>query len=167
MRTYKAPKSSQKGLKAWKRVGLVKTGKRAPQGTTVASRGKRRKKGEVTKLKMRLWALCREITRAKYGNTCYTCGKGPLTGSSYQTGHFITSSNCSTELRFDLKNLATQCYNCNINKSGNWVVFEKLLREAHGNEYVEELKARNLATKAKPYPSSWFISKIEEYQALL
>lgn len=128
---------------------------------------RRRKKGELTKLKDKLWDLCRQITRKKYGNICYTCGKGPLTGSSYQTGHFITSSNCSIELRYDLKNLAIQCYNCNINKSGNWVVFEKLLTDLHGPEFVAELKSRNLATKGKVYPLEWFISRIEEYKSLL
>lgn len=128
---------------------------------------RRRKKGELTKLKEKLWELCRLIIREKYGNTCYTCNKGPLTGSSWQTGHFITSSNCSVELRFDLKNLAVQCYNCNINKSGNWVVFEKLLKDKYGNEYVEELKARNLATKGMVYPISWFQQKIELYIQIL
>jgi hypothetical protein len=131
----------------------------------VIKRG-RFKKSELAKLKLKLWGLCREITRKKYGNTCYTCGKGPLTGSSYQTGHFITSSNCSVELRYDLKNLAIQCYNCNINKSGNWVVFEKLLQKEHGFTYVEELKTRNLATKGKTYPISWFEEKIAQYEDL-
>lgn len=125
---------------------------------------KRRKKSDLAKVKAKLWELCRLITRREYGDHCYTCGKGPLTGSSYQTGHFITSSICSVELRYDLKNLAVQCFNCNIDKSGNWVVFERLLREKHGDAYVEELKARNLATKGITYPLSWFQDKIIQYQ---
>lgn len=129
---------------------------------------KRRKKGEITKLKEKLWQLCRQITFARYGNDCYTCDKWKnLSGSSRHCGHFITSALCSVEVRYDLRNLRTQCYHCNINLAGNWVIFESKLRAAHGDAYVDDLKALNLATKGIQYPASWFESKIKEYESLL
>ncbi len=126
---------------------------------------KRRKSGEITKLKAKLWQLCREIQIKKYGNSCYSCLVDGLSGSGLHLGHFITSSTCSTELRYDLSNLRPQCYRCNIHLSGNWVVFERELI-AEGVD-VEALKARNAATKGTVYPLSWFASKIEEYKNLL
>ncbi len=125
---------------------------------------KRRKSGEVTLLKKKLWQLCRALNPE---TTCYTCGRQNLEGSSRQLGHYIASSLCSVELRFDLKNLRICCYNCNINKSGNTLQFQRNLIRDHGTEYVEELWTRNEATKGKTYPLSWFFDKITEYQGKL
>lgn len=68
---------------------------------------------------------------------------------------------------YDLKNLRPQCYNCNINKSGNWTEFERHLIQEEGAEYVQELKDRNRATKGKKYGIFYLKEKIEEYTALL
>ena len=69
---------------------------------------KRRVKTPLQKAKMALWEHCKRITRAKYGNTCYTCGKTGLEGSGWHTGHFISSSICSVHLRYHLDNLRLQ-----------------------------------------------------------
>lgn len=121
-------------------------------------------KRPITKLKAKLWEECKRITRATYGNVCYTCGKTGLEGSSWQTGHFISSSICSTAMRYDLDNLRPQCYNCNINKSGNWLAYEQHLKR-DGID-VEELKARNEATKGLMYREDFYEAKIAEYQQL-
>lgn len=122
----------------------------------------KRKKSDLQKLKARLWTLCREVTRKRYGNTCFTCGKTGLEGSNWQTGHFVSSSICSTALRYDLKNLRPQCYNCNINKSGNWIAFEYNLQRDGVD--VQELKSENERTKGLMYREDWYMSKIVEYE---
>lgn len=114
-----------------------------------------------------LWELCKALTRAKYGNSCYTCPAKDLAGSNWHTGHFITKSICSNELAYDLLNLRPQCYHCNINLSGNWPAFESRLVREHGREYAEELKRRNFETKGKKYGTPWVLAKIAEYEALL
>lgn len=119
----------------------------------------------ISKLKKILWVLCREVTRATFGNTCYTCKKAELSGSNWQTGHFITSSTCSTAMRFDLRNLRPQCYHCNINLSGNWVLFERNLKK--DGQDVQELKTQNDLGKGIVYPREWFDAKIAAYQQLL
>lgn len=123
-------------------------------------------KSELKKLKEKLWILCREITRKRYGNICYTCGRGNLSGSDWQTGHFIAKSICSGELAYDLDNLKIQCSACNIWKSGNWLAFEEHLIQDHGKEWVEALKLRNRETKGLSYHKDWYIKKIEEYEAI-
>lgn len=130
----------------------------------VAKKAKSKKQPSIRQLKDRLWKECRRITRNRYGNTCYTCGKTGLEGSSWQTGHFIASSVCSTEMRYCLENLRIQCWRCNINLSGNWIAFEKHLKE-DGID-VEALKQRNEDTKGLSYHTDWFQAKIEEYRAL-
>lgn len=119
----------------------------------------------ITKLKERLWKLCREIIRARWGNTCYTCFKRNLEGSNRHTGHFITSSTCSAAMRYDLDNLRPQCYACNIHKSGNWVEFEAHLRRDGIDP--EELKQRNRDTQGLQYDRTWYENKITSYSTLL
>lgn len=126
-----------------------------------------KKKSELTKRKEKLWELCKQITRKVYGDTCYTCKKKGLEGSNWQTGHFLTSSTCSMELRYDLKNLRPQCMPCNKWKSGNWPAYEEHLIRDHGLEYVDELKNRNKATKGGNYGIFWINQKIEEYETVL
>ena len=147
---------------------LRKTAPKQGTGTIRRKRGtigrKRRKSGEITKLKKKLWQLCRDIQIQKYGRTCFTCGRHDLHGGNCQLGHFITSSTCSTEVRFDLKNLRPQCYHCNINLSGNWIAYEcALLLEGID---IAELKTRNAETKGKVYGVPWFEEKITQYTLL-
>jgi len=148
---------------------LRSKGKLKPKGIKrkagLVVRHKRRKKGEITKLKAKLWALCRDIQIKQYGNTCYTCGAKDLKGANLHLGHFITSSLCSVEMRFHLENLRPQDYRCNIHLSGNWPAFETHLIQEGKNP--QTLKDRNEATKGVVYPKQWFLDKITEYTKLL
>lgn len=129
---------------------------------------KRRHKGELTKIKERLWFLTRIEASKLYEHSCYTCGVELRWGSSVmQLGHFIPRSNCSQEMHFDIKNLRWQCRICNQFKNGRWPEFEARLIKEHGLEYVQELKDRNAATKGTTYPLSWYASKIEELKGVI
>lgn len=143
-----------------------------PRRTSGLRKKKRRKSGEITLLKKKLWQLCKEIVRKcsiidSGALRCYTCPKGPLEPKNAHTGHFIASSLCSTEMRYNLANLAIQCYNCNINKSGNTLQFRLNLIRDHGAEFVDELWSRNEATKGQIFPTSWFKDKILQYTKIL
>lgn len=127
-------------------------------------KAKKKKAPSVRLLKKKLWTECKRIIRAIHGNTCYTCGASPLEGSNWQTGHFIASSVCSTELRYSLDNLRPQCYRCNINLSGNWIAFERHLI-ADGID-VALLKQRNEDTKGESYRDDWYLTKIKEYRLI-
>lgn len=123
------------------------------------------RKDSITKLKTKLWQLCREITFKKHGSDCYTCSSVALVGSNRHLGHFISSSICSAELRYSLDNLRPQCYRCNIHLSGNWIAYESHLK-TDGID-VEALKQRNYDTKGAKYDSLWYIARIAEYELLL
>lgn len=123
------------------------------------------RKDTVGKLKIKLWQLCRVLTIRKYGNDCYTCPSKVLVGSNLHCGHFISSSVCSAELRYDLGNLRPQCFACNIHRSGNWPSYERHLLE-DGID-VEELKRRNEQTKGAKYDVLFYQDKILEYEELL
>lgn len=126
---------------------------------------KKKSTTSVRKLKDELWQLCREITFKKHGSTCYTCGAGELTGSNRHLGHFIPSSLCSAELRYDLDNLRPCCYRCNIHLSGNWPAYEAhLIRDGIN---VDELKSRNVITRGMQADSLWYQRKITAYTTIL
>lgn len=132
----------------------------------------KKKPKSISKLKKDLWELCKQIIRKRYGLLngtwlCYTSGRLIIDPRDAHTGHFIHSSLCSVELRYDLNNLRIQSYDQNINKNGNTLEYEENLIRDHGKEYVEELKQRNRDTKGKSYGVVWYLNKIEEYTELL
>lgn len=133
-------------------------------------RKKTKKIQRISLLKKKLWSLCRDIIRRKYINkdgsfTCYTCGANIPEARLAHTGHFIASSVCSTEMRYNLENLRIQDYVCNIHRSGNWIAFEEhLIRDGID---VEALKKRNRETSGLSYGIDWYLYKILEYKQIL
>lgn len=122
------------------------------------------KQKSLTSLKNKLWKLCREITDKRYKPFCFTCGRS-VEGSGKQLGHFIPSSVGGASLRYNLDQLRWQCYNCNINKSGNWPAFYENLVNEIGQGKVDILIAlKNRITKADRY---FYEMKILEYQEIV
>lgn len=142
----------------------LKPSKLALSGAIPKKRVKGTTKKKTGPLKTKLWELCKQITRLRYGNTCYTCGKTGLAGGSWHTGHFIPSSVGGHSLRYSLGNLRPQCYRCNIDLSGNGSQFYKNLVERESQEYVDGLfDMKNKLVKADEI---WFQGKIDEYSEL-
>ena len=125
---------------------------------------RRTAKTPLSKLKKRLWAITREIIILLHGTTCYTCGKTNLEKQNLQIGHYIPSSVCSVEMRYDVQNLRPQCYRCNIHLSGNWLAYEIHLQD-DGIDPAE-LKRRNEVTKGFQYDTLYYNAKIQEYTDL-
>ena len=147
-----------------KRKTPLNRGKKA-----LKSSGKLRKVGKqpISKLAKKLWELCRKIVKATYPHKCYTCGKTLIEGTAdFHIGHFIPKSVCSTELKYSLDNLRPQCSACNIWKSGNWPAFEKHLIEDKGEQFVIDLKKRNIETKGLKYGYFWYEKEIEKLSTL-
>lgn len=141
--------------------------RRRAVGSKIASRTpKARKQPSVLRsLRNKLWELCKAITRARYGPTCYTCGKGPLVGAGWQTGHFIPRSAAGLRLRYELRNLRPQCYYCNINLGGSGSFYYRNLVRDEGQDYVDQLFAEKnqLLKETKDF----YYEKIAEYKAIL
>ena len=154
-----------RGTKQLARTGFKR--KKSP-----SKRVKKKKAPSLRLLKNKLWAECKRIVRLRYQqphNTwrCYTCDNHLDAPVKAQTGHFIPSSVCSTEIRYDLDNLRVQCYRCNINLSGNWIEYEKRLNKEKGKDFTKQLKERNESTKNQMYRADWYTNKIEEYKQIL
>lgn len=100
---------------------------------------KKKSKQKISTIQVKIWEHCKRLTRQKYGNTCFTCGATGLSGSNWHTGHLFAKASLGAFLKYDLRVLRPQCYNCNINLGGNGARFIENLRRIEGNEYVDAI----------------------------
>ncbi len=114
-------------------------------------RTKGKKKGKsLTSYKKALWKVFSLYIRQRDDFTCVTCGRTAY-GGSMHAGHFIPRSIGGLALYFDERNVAAQCYHCNINLSGNWPAYRDYILLKYGAEVEFELqRKRGLTTKFTP-----------------
>lgn len=117
------------------------------------------KKQSVSSLKKKLWIEFSKYIRNRDQWICFTCGRY-AEGSGMHAGHFISKSVGGISLYFHESNVNAQCYNCNINLSGNiWEYGQRL-----GEEKVKELY------KIKQQTAKWsiddYLKKIDYYKDL-
>jgi hypothetical protein len=130
-------------------------------------RKKAKKKTPTEKAKEKLWELCKQVVRKRDGDKCISCEKFGLVGSNQHTGHFIPSSTCGAYLRYYLKNLFVQCYNCNINLGGNGAYFTRELVKRYGQEYVDILFALKVEKAGMKADILFYNEKIAEFEGYL
>ena len=73
----------------------------------------------------------------KLGNPCMSCRK-PLVGK-FDAGHFWNANN-HWNLRFDERNVHSQCVHCNRDKHGNLLEYRKQLEIYFGERWLGELE---------------------------
>jgi hypothetical protein len=117
------------------------------------------RKPSISKLKKKLWTEFSTYIRNRDKWTCFTCGR-KAEGSGLHAGHFISKSVGGISLYFHEENVHAQCYNCNINLSGNiWEYGQRL-----GEEKVNELlRIKNQTAK---WTVSDYLSKLSYYQEI-
>ncbi len=118
----------------------------------------------ISRLQRQIWELCKQIIRKKYLNSCYTCGQSQLTGSNWHTGHLWAKASLGSYLKYDLRVLRPQCYNCNINRGGAGADFYAKMLQEIGEEKMEQLqKDRQVMVKAYDH----YIKILPEYKQIL
>lgn len=125
-----------------------------------------RKKGKqkISVVQRKLWELCKQIIRKKYGNTCYTCGALGLSGSNWHTGHLWAKASLGAYLKYDLRVLRPQCYHCNINLGGRGADFYARMLKEIGEEKMAQLqKDRQVTVNAMDH----YLKIIKEYTEIL
>ncbi len=110
---------------------------------------RKKSKQKISLLQRKLWAECKRIIRARYGNICYTCRVGGLIGSNWHTGHLWAKASLGAFMKYDLRVLRPQCYDCNINKGGMGADFLKRMQNENSVEFMEQLQNdRQVTVKA-------------------
>jgi len=121
-----------------------------------------RKKGKSPQsiLEQNLWDVCKEIIRKQYPNVCYTCGQTNLEGRNWHTGHMWAKGSLHALLKYDLRILRPQCYNCNMNLGGMGAVFYEKMRREYGKKYMDKLEADKVKDKQVTLKSSDHYAKL-------
>ena len=124
---------------------------------------KKKSKSPQRKIEDALWEECKRITREQFGNVCYTCGARGLQGSNWHTGHMWSKASLSAFLKYDLRVLRPQCYNCNVNRGGQGADFYAKMLKIEGKDYMERLEQ----DRQKTVQAHDFYKKLlEEYKTI-
>lgn len=124
---------------------------------------KKQSKQSISLIQRKLWALCKEIIRKRYGSECYTCGARGLVGSNWHTGHLWAKASLGAYMKYDLRVLRPQCYKCNIHHGGAGAQFYARMLRENGPEYMQNLERdRQVSVKAHDH----YVKLIEEYKVL-
>lgn len=114
-----------------------------------------------------LWDLCKAITRVRYKH-CYTCPQKNLVGMNCQTGHMHPKGACGSAMKYDLRLLRLQCFQCNINYGGMGAVFLENMKEEIGAIEALALLAEAKLSKGKPIKArDHYLGIIEQYKKIL
>ncbi|MFA6314954.1 MAG: recombination protein NinG [Candidatus Paceibacterota bacterium] len=125
---------------------------------------KKQSKQPISRLQRKIWSLCKLIIRKKYPHECYTCGAKNLSGSNLHTGHMWAKASLGAFLKYDLRVLRPQCYNCNINRGGMGADFYKKMLNEIGQVEMEKLE-RDRQVSVKAYDH--YLKILSEYQKLV
>lgn len=94
---------------------------------------------KIKTLESRVWELCKIITRKKYPNSCFACGKENLEGKRLHTSHLFRKKFIPIQMKYDLRLLRNCCDVCNLRLHGNleWY-FTNLLR-VEDKQYILDI----------------------------
>ncbi len=113
-------------------------------------KAKQVEKKRATKLNDRAYLVkraqfyCNKWVRLRdEGKSCVSCG---TTDAKFHAGHYRPTSS-SPEHRFNEYNLAAQCPQCNLFKSGNLTEYRKELINRIGLQHVEHLESKTPTQK--------------------
>lgn len=125
---------------------------------------RKRGKQPISRIQRKLWELCKQIIRKRYGNSCYTCGTTGLAGSNWQTGHLWAKASLGAYMKYDLRILRPQCAVCNLWRGGMGADFYRRMEKEKGKEYMQQLERdRRKTTKAYDH----YARILEQYQTIL
>ena len=91
----------------------------------------------IKKVQEDIWVECKRIIRARYENTCYTCGGKNLKGVNWHTGHLIAKKYLKNYLKYDLRLLRPQCFYCNMKLGGMGALFLTNMINIEGADYCK------------------------------
>ena len=129
-------------------------------------------KSPLRKLENELWQLCRKIVfkwfeKKSGGIDCYTCGAKNIEGQNRQLGHYFPKGALGARMKYDLRILRPQCYNCNINRGGYGGMFREKMKQEIGEKQEQELFLECQASKGKPVKASDHYTAIKrEYESV-
>lgn len=110
------------------------------------TRLRKRSRSRLAKAKEKLWRSLKVVVHKRDNSTCITCGKQGLSGANRHAGHFIPSAACGGFLRYDLRNVWSQCARCNLFESGAGAEYTRALEKKFSRSFVDKIIADKQVT---------------------
>lgn len=125
---------------------------------------RKKSKQSISKIQRDLWQECKRIVAEQFGTDCYTCSAKKLIGQNRQLGHVPwPKATLGAFLKYDIRLLRFQCYNCNIHRGGMGAEAYKRMLKEEGKAYMDKLeKDRQIQVKAY----SHYTVLLEEYKKI-
>jgi hypothetical protein len=125
----------------------------------------KKKEKTLTWWRKQAWNVFSKWIRTRDNYTCFTCGK-KAEGAGMHAGHFMTGASCPPSLYFHEANVHSQCFFCNIHRSGNWVEYLPRMEAKYGKEFVENLMKLRRERQGERYEISDYQALIKKYSVL-
>jgi len=100
---------------------------------------RKRSRTPLAKAKIKLWKAMKVVIHKRDGSDCITCDKCKLMGSNRHGGHFLPSAACGGFLRYDLRNVWSQCARCNLFESGAGAEYTRALEKKFSRAFVDRI----------------------------
>lgn len=100
---------------------------------------RKRSRAPLKKAKDKLWKEFKVIIHKRDNSECITCGAKSLVGHNRHAGHFLPSASCGGFLRYDLRNVWTQCARCNLFLGGAGAEYTRALEAKFSRKFVDNL----------------------------
>lgn len=141
---YVKQKPGQKVCSPSCAISLVKSAKQSKLVRVAKIARVARKLNRADQIKKTQAAINRYVRFRDEGKPCISCGKTlrmiGRPGGDYDAGHY-RSVGSAPHLRFDVRNINSQCKKCNKFLAGNIVNYRQGLILRFGLEFVEEIEA--------------------------
>lgn len=124
------------------------------------TRPAKKRKTPMGKLLRTLRDKFHTYVKQRDGNTCFSCGRSGLEGLGWHAGHFLSAGKYGV-IRYEPKNVHSQCYYCNINLRGNGGAYALAIIETYGVEELQRLQRKRREIK------QWKRYEVEEMIAAL
>jgi hypothetical protein len=100
---------------------------------------RKRSRTPLAKAKEKLWRALKNVIHKRDNSVCITCGKENLTGPNRHAGHFLPSAACGGFLRYDIRNVWSQCARCNLFESGAGAEYTRALEKKFSRSFVDQI----------------------------
>lgn len=124
------------------------------------TRIRKRSRSSIRLAKDKLWKVFKELVHRRDNNTCVSCGARDLSGHNRHAGHFIPSAACGGFLRYDLRNVWTQCARCNMFLGGAGAEYTRSLERMFSRSFVDRIIQDKQVTIQL---NKDYIQRLEEY----
>jgi hypothetical protein len=131
--------------------------KSAPART---KRPRSKSKNKLPAQRTKTWDMFAAYVKQRDGNVCFSCGKAGLVSYDWHAGHMFPSGN-NAVIRYEPKNVHSQCGRCNCFLRGNGAAYVAHFLEVYGLAELQRIQAKRGQEKR------WTRVELEEMATVL